>query len=354
MRLICPNCGAQYEVADDVIPQAGRDVQCSNCGHTWFENRGASAAHDEEAHQGDLDAATDDADVHDDEDQDAEDVAEPAAMAPESEPESEPEPEPQEADHDDAPSAPTAHDDEISDSVAAARVSLAETFGAKEEKAPEAVAPPPAPPAQPAGESKPRSAITDSIADILREEAAREDAARKAEMSGGLESQGDLGLESASSIDAQRKQEAATRIARMKGEENAAAVAAAAAATRREMLPDIEEINSTLRSSAERGEAPPPMPEEVRRSKRMGFRFGFMTVLTLFIVLIAIYLLADQIRTAVPALEDVLTQYVAVVDNLRLWIDAQVQDLRTGLEAVPTTDAPATTDVPAATPTPGN
>ena len=37
MRLICPNCGAQYEVDDAVIPDAGRDVQCSNCGHTWFQ-----------------------------------------------------------------------------------------------------------------------------------------------------------------------------------------------------------------------------------------------------------------------------------------------------------------------------
>jgi len=44
MRLICPNCGAQYEVADDVIPENGRDVQCSNCGHTWFESPGASEA----------------------------------------------------------------------------------------------------------------------------------------------------------------------------------------------------------------------------------------------------------------------------------------------------------------------
>ena len=44
MRLICPNCGAQYEIADDVIPAAGRDVQCSNCGHTWFERPGASVA----------------------------------------------------------------------------------------------------------------------------------------------------------------------------------------------------------------------------------------------------------------------------------------------------------------------
>lgn len=36
MRLVCTNCDAEYEVPDDAIPAEGRDVQCSNCGHTWF------------------------------------------------------------------------------------------------------------------------------------------------------------------------------------------------------------------------------------------------------------------------------------------------------------------------------
>lgn len=46
MRLICPNCEAQYEVPDDVIPDAGRDVQCSDCGHTWFQEAAVSARPD--------------------------------------------------------------------------------------------------------------------------------------------------------------------------------------------------------------------------------------------------------------------------------------------------------------------
>ena len=37
MRLVCPNCSAQYEVDASMIPDEGRDVQCSNCGTTWFE-----------------------------------------------------------------------------------------------------------------------------------------------------------------------------------------------------------------------------------------------------------------------------------------------------------------------------
>lgn len=37
MRLICPNCNAEYEVEADLIPIEGRDVQCSNCDNTWFQ-----------------------------------------------------------------------------------------------------------------------------------------------------------------------------------------------------------------------------------------------------------------------------------------------------------------------------
>ena len=37
MRLVCPNCDAEYEVDDTLIPPEGRDVQCSNCTTTWFQ-----------------------------------------------------------------------------------------------------------------------------------------------------------------------------------------------------------------------------------------------------------------------------------------------------------------------------
>lgn len=35
MRLICPRCGAQYEIDASAIPAAGRDVECSACDHIW-------------------------------------------------------------------------------------------------------------------------------------------------------------------------------------------------------------------------------------------------------------------------------------------------------------------------------
>ena len=36
MFIKCPNCDAQYEVPNDIIPATGRDVQCSSCSKTWF------------------------------------------------------------------------------------------------------------------------------------------------------------------------------------------------------------------------------------------------------------------------------------------------------------------------------
>lgn len=39
MRIVCPNCASQYEVAQDAIPEAGRDVQCAKCSEIWFQDR---------------------------------------------------------------------------------------------------------------------------------------------------------------------------------------------------------------------------------------------------------------------------------------------------------------------------
>ena len=239
MRLICPNCGAQYEVADDVIPSEGRDVQCSNCGHTWFENRGAS-------------------DVEDD----FSDTPAPAPAAPE------------------------------------------------------------------------RQELDPAIADILREEAAREAEARKREAEAAVESQPDLGLDAAEPAPDQRSQEAQRRMSSLKGEDVVAPAMAATAASRRALLPDIEEINSSLRSEAERGTpADNPVQEVPTAKKRRGFRLGFFGVLTILAILTLAYIFAPQISEMVPALTDMITSYVAAVDNLRLWIDLKLQDLMAMMES---------------------
>lgn len=279
MRLICPNCGAQYEVANDVIPKAGRDVQCSNCGHTWFEHPGASEAAEEGI-----------------------DLPPPPAPEPEAEPEPAAEQAP-ETEPEPAPNAET--EDKAEDDT-------------------------------PARQQPERREIDPDVANILREEADREEAARQAEAQSGLETQQDLGLDDAPSAQDQRDEEARRRMARLRGKPEAAA-ASTVAASRRELLPDIEEINSTLRSSSERegsSHQTEVVAEEGRKRKR-GFRFGFWLIVIVAAIAAAIYIFAPQINAAVPQLDPLLTSYVALVDQTRLWLDLKMQDILLRMEGTP-------------------
>jgi predicted Zn finger-like uncharacterized protein len=270
MRLICPNCDAQYEVPDDVMPTLGRDVQCSNCGQTWFQH------HPDHTPEDETDAAA--------------------------------------------------------------------TPAADEEVAPP---PPPAPPVEPE-----RKKLDPAVADILRQEAEAEQAARRTVQAAGIESQPDLGMdleESHSEEEADRRaRQARDRMARLRGNEEpeaqpqgdavAAGAAAAALGSRRDLLPDIEEINSTLRSSTARTGAgaidvEPHIEAPTRQRKRRGFRTGFLTVMFIFIVLAVIYILAPRLSAAVPALEAPLTSYVTTVEKGRLWLDIKVQTMLKSLDS---------------------
>ncbi|WP_157967188.1 zinc-ribbon domain-containing protein [Elioraea thermophila] len=35
-RIACPNCGARYEIAAEVLGPAGKKVRCVRCGHVWL------------------------------------------------------------------------------------------------------------------------------------------------------------------------------------------------------------------------------------------------------------------------------------------------------------------------------
>ncbi|MEO1562952.1 MAG: zinc-ribbon domain-containing protein [Pseudomonadota bacterium] len=37
MKLVCENCQATYDVADNAIPPEGREVQCARCDHVWLQ-----------------------------------------------------------------------------------------------------------------------------------------------------------------------------------------------------------------------------------------------------------------------------------------------------------------------------
>lgn len=319
MRLICPNCGAQYEVADDVIPASGRDVQCSNCNHTWFERPGASVA-EEEADWTDPVAPQTAA---------PNPVATPTGAVA-SEPHTE-------VANSVEPSLSTPEDD--------APVVAAELEPYEDEDADDPV-PPPVPPTRAAMRT-----VSPEIAEILRQEAAREEAARRAEAVTGIETQPDLGLDTLMEDEVRRADEARRRLARMRGEAEVAeepapvttgaapiqdttanVAAAIAAATRREMLPDIEEINSTLRSANERGAV--AVQENVRadESQRRGFRLGYGSILLIAAVLGLIYAFAPRIAAVLPQSESFLVPYVAAIDDGRLWLDLKVQDILTMLE----------------------
>lgn len=241
MRLTCPNCGAQYEVPDSVIPFEGRDVQCSNCGNTWFQS-------------------------HPENEAGAAESVEPPV------PPSEPEP-------------------------------------AQPDQAPRGIDP--------------------AVSDILREEAQRETQIREEEAQSNLESQPDLGLDEAGDETERRARQASERMARIKGE-TPAPVTNDADGTRRGLLPDIEEINSSLRSGEkqEKQHAVPADPAEVRpKPKKRGFTRGLALALLVAVILGFIYKLSPEIAQTVPQADPMLSAYVALVDQARLWLDTEVGPL---------------------------
>lgn len=249
MRLICPNCDAQYEVDDAAIPEGGRDVQCSNCGHAWFQ------MHPEVEAEARLDA-------------DLFETPAPVNAAP-----AEPAP---------APASP--------DAVPAKR-----------------------------------RALDESVLAVLREEAEREAAVRRAEKPGPIETQADLGLvEFAVSAAAARR---AAALVQPEAPAMSATVIDAEPrhATRRELLPDIEEINSTLRATNERrGDDPADLLPEPEIDRRRGFRSGFVLMITLAVLLALAYTMAPRIIVQFPASAGAMKAYVEGVDTARRNIDANL------------------------------
>ncbi|MCU9836601.1 zinc-ribbon domain-containing protein [Ruegeria sp. WL0004] len=269
MRLTCPNCDAQYEVPDEVIPTEGRDVQCSNCGHTWFQPPAGTPMPDTS---------------------DSEDEALPSGFNVENDDGTEYQDEP-----DYGPSDVFDDDDEDDET-----------------------------PAEPAPSEKAGRGIDPDISDILRQEAARE-AQLRAREAEALESQPDLGLDAYPGDEPKRRaREAQDRMARIRGEEPEDDDTDAAG-SRRGLLPDIEEINSTLRGSDSVPAAPAPVSSKrTRKRSSGGFKRGLAVMLLFGAVLFLLYANAPQIARSVPQTDPMISAYVALVDQARLWLDAQV------------------------------
>ena len=317
MRIICPNCGAQYEVPNDVVPETGRDVQCSNCGTTWFQRHPS---------------------------QDTE-LAEELGQKPLSKEWSDPTPETTPAPEAEAP-----------EPEAAAA------------EAPEPEAPPPAPAFDgydedyykaPAVAAAPalRRQLDPAIAELLREEAEREARARaeEAQRAQAFETQPDLGLQDPETETERHQRETRERMARLKGEKVQTApkptpaeeppAAPAQSASRRELLPDIDQINSTLRAGTDRrpaeaddhdtpGRAAAPRGEGPAIPAKSGSRAGFITAVVIALGMGGTYAYAPQIVENVPAAQPHLDSYVQWIDGLRLWLDGKAQSLLLWLDSI--------------------
>ncbi|WP_071673002.1 zinc-ribbon domain-containing protein [Nioella nitratireducens] len=100
---------------------------------------------------------------------------------------------------------------------------------------------------------------------------------------------------------------------------------------RRELLPDIEEINSTLRATSDRNAQDFDTSDiesmDVIPRRRRGFRMGFILMVILAAGAVGTYSYAPEIAAAVPQAEPTLASYVETVNQLRFQLDDLVQGL---------------------------
>lgn len=340
MRLICPNCSAQYEIDASLIPDEGRDVQCSNCGHTWFELPPAPPAYADapepdtmgrDAGANEQTEATGGGSAQGDTAPEQHQQPEPAFEEPE--PEQDIEPERQVAaaaeDFDDtAPEEHRAREDEAGDEEpsAAARAIAAASEETDEDTDDTVRSPDPFAAATPTGAVLKRRPADEAALEILREEAERELSQRRAPPTTPIETQTDMGLEEISGRNTPSRALRA-RMAREETEKSAKPDRKADArvqssddsyeAPRRDLLPDIDEINSSLKPRSRTTAATP----ENEAERRKGFRSGFLLMVALAVVMIFAYAWAPTIAGAVPSLESPLLAYVDWANGVRDWLD---------------------------------
>ena len=307
MRLVCPNCDAEYEVDAAAIPLAGRDVQCSNCGHAWFQVHPQVDAGDE-------------ADVFD--------AVNPAAKA------------------EDESAAPVigAVPPVVPEPEKRPDVQRAPAVQPPVAVLPVAALPVPAP-AMPG----PSRSLDETVLAVLREEAEREAAARRAEAvvrqpdrAPVIETQTEMPL----AQDQSGMAAAVKRIARLRGTQAEPAsgpdsasgpVAPPPPKSRREMLPAIEDINSTLRATSDRtSDADAAILDSMGEpeKERAGFRRGFVMLVVLAVIAVGLYVLAPMIGVQVPALAGFAAGYVRAVDAARLGLDSELRSLIGALRAM--------------------
>ena len=210
-------------------------------------------------------------------------------------------------------------------------------FDAPEVVVPDAV--PDAAPGTPADAPPlPARGLDETVLAVLREEAEREAAARRAEAAAPIEMQPDLGLAApakAAAVDHAALSPVARRVARLKGIDPDPPPPPRPQ-TRREMLPAIEEINSTLRATSEKrtGEQEEAGGQVPVRSGGQGFRIGFVIMLVVAMAGLLAYLMAPGLGQQIPGAAPSLNAFVALVDTVRLWLDGVMQQAISALRGL--------------------
>jgi hypothetical protein len=187
--------------------------------------------------------------------------------------------------------------------------------------------------------------VDQAILDVLREESAREITQRRAETRPVIESQTEFGLqgadsnapsyarpgEPASAYDSGPISATAEKVARLKGvsappPHAPAASGAPAASKRSDLLPGIDEINSSLRPASEKRPGAGAAVAKTMPGKA-GFGRGFMFGLLIWALIVAGYVMAPELSRQIPAIASLLGAFVAFVDGIRTAIAQMIGQL---------------------------
>jgi hypothetical protein len=107
--------------------------------------------------------------------------------------------------------------------------------------------------------------------------------------------------------------------------------------SRRELLPDIEEINSSLdaevRKPAQSDDHATPGTEGIpTRRKSSGFGGGFLLGVLVIALLWSVHVFSGQIAAQVPQLAGPLESYSSTINKGRDWLDGQLKTLLVKLD----------------------
>jgi predicted Zn finger-like uncharacterized protein len=256
MQLVCPKCNAQYNVADNAIPQGGRDVQCSGCGNTWFQTEKPKKVSREVSR---------------------------ILSTP-------------------LPSVVKSMSSEVS-AYDTPHGGNARSEGAMH---------------VPVSDAPQHRKMAPNVANILREEAA---------LSRGISDH------TAAEAVARRQSNSADiaetrkRIAQLTtgAVDISAGNSPAGVQPDPHAIPDVNEINAALRTRSQANVSSGVTEVEKHEAvRRRGFRRGFFIVLIAIALILAPYIYAEQIVENMPELRGYMATYVAIIDEMRLSLNAMV------------------------------